>query len=284
MLSVSLAMVFYAPLFVLAWWVHRARRRLKTEMLDPFTRYPLRPPGESLRLKIEELKEQLDEAILFLLLTALACAIVVATVKPFNFAVFAGAELATLAALACTAPKIVRLTNELHDYRLGFMGERVVGEELNQLVVMGFRVFHDVPFEKFNLDHVLVGPSGVYVVETKAKRKDARIKGLARATVVFDGAVLQFPKSIDREFLQQARRSAQSLGRWLTSATGERVEVNAILTLPGWKIERVGRGDVNVLRPDEIKRSFPSRPEQPLGPEQIQRIAHPLAERCRLSE
>ncbi len=128
---------------------------------------------------------------------------------------------------------------------------------------------------------VLVGPSGVYAVETKTRRKPADVQGLPKATVYSDGGVLRFPKYEDAKSIPQARLNAQTLSQWLTRATGESVPVFAILTIPGWRIERTRGGDVNVLRPDEIKRSF-LKPERPLSPEQIQRIAHQLTQRCAL--
>ncbi len=54
----------------------------------------------------------------------------------------------------------------LRDCNLGFLGEQAVGEELNFLIADGWRVFHDVEFDKhpgqetFNVDHVVVGPEG----------------------------------------------------------------------------------------------------------------------------
>ena len=118
----------------------------------------------------------------------------------------------------------------------------MVGEELNQLMASGFRVFHDLPFDGFNIDHVLVGPPGVFAVETKTRRKPADIKGLERAQVFSDGERLRFPKDkYDSKAIPQARRNAETLAKWLTSATGQRVTVSAILTLPGWMVRRAGR-------------------------------------------
>ena len=38
----------------------------------------------------------------------------------------------------------------------------------------GFAVFHDVPGDKaFNVDHVVIGPQGVFAVETKGRGKPA---------------------------------------------------------------------------------------------------------------
>jgi hypothetical protein len=179
--------------------------------------------------------------------------------------------------------KLKILIRRLWDYRLGFTGERVVGEELNQLLASGFRVFHDVPFDGFNIDHVLVGTPGVYAVETKTRRKPADVQGPEKARVTFDGETLTYPKGyVDRRALEQARRNTRTLEEWLTKACGERLVANAILTLPGWWVERRAVGDVNVLNPDEIKRSFPQRPRQTLSAPQIERISYQLTERCRL--
>ena len=46
-------------------------------------------------------------------------------------------------------------------------GERLVGETLNQLSGDTTYVFHDIPGERFNVDHIIVSTRGVYVIETK---------------------------------------------------------------------------------------------------------------------
>jgi hypothetical protein len=275
--------VFALPLALVGWWLHRRQRRFREYALDPFTELPLRPPGESLRLKIESLRDEFDET---LSVTALVCfgSAMFAVNSPASGKWVVLTALAAIVVGSCgwSGRKLARIQRQLWDHRLGFTGERLVGEELNQLLAVGFKVFHDVPFDGFNVDHVLVGPPGVYVVETKSTRKRAAIKGLERATVYSDGTVLKFPLWTNTYFIEQARRNAATVSEWLTKATGEAVSASAILTLPGWRIERVKAGEVNVLRPDEIKRSFPSKPKQPLTPEQIQRIAHQLTERCRI--
>jgi hypothetical protein len=53
------------------------------------------------------------------------------------------------------------MVEKVRPLRLGFKGERAVGEELNQLLRQGFHVFHDLPFDSFNIDHVIVGPTAL---------------------------------------------------------------------------------------------------------------------------
>lgn len=287
-LPVLLLCAAFLPLLPLVWILHRRKKAYKAEAADPFTQLPLRPPGESLRLRIEELSDELDTH-LFGLCMAGAFSVTLSVIMPDNVRWYtAGAMLVVMTgATWIEGRKILRLVRELWDHRLGFTGERVVGEELNQLLAVGFRVFHDVPFEnkgkKFNIDHVLVGPHGVFAVETKTRRKPSDVKGLAKAKVFSDGERLQFPKYTETDSIAQARRNATTLGKWLSEAIGEPVRANAILTIPGWSVERTQRADVNVLRPDEIKRSF-VLPNEPFDERKIQRIAHQLTARCRMTE
>jgi len=85
----------------------------------------------------------------------------------------------------------------------------------------------------------------------------------------------------DNHGIEQARRNADTLASWLTSATGERVKVEPVLTFPGWWVERAGRGRVHVVNPKEIKKIFPKRPLNPLRDDQISRITHQLEQKCR---
>lgn len=276
-------LVCFAPLFALMVIVHFRRKRFKADYLEPFTEMPLRPPGESLRIKIEGLEDELENSLFALMGTSfLAFVLLLFLPMAKSGVVWLALGLGLVASYAIYAPKLLRQLQQLWDYRLGLKGECAVGQELNQLVADGFQVFHDLPFENFNIDHVLVGPAGVWAVETKTRRKPAAIKGAAKALVTYDGQTLQFPWGNDRFGLDQAERNAATLSKWLTASTGENTHVNAMLVLPGWWVERKARGTVTVLNPKEVRRAFPLRPENPLPPDRIQRIAFQLTERCRM--
>ena len=73
--------------------------------------------------------------------------------------------------------KLLRLLNRRRKFRLGYEGELAVGQELNQLLREGYEVYHDFPADKFNIDHIIIGPAGVYAVETKARQKPTTGKG-----------------------------------------------------------------------------------------------------------
>ena len=61
------------------------------------------------------------------------------------------------------------------------------------------KVYHDIPGNNFNIDHVVVGPNGVFAVETEGRSKPNRGRGQSDATVVYDGRSLTFPDSVKTE-------------------------------------------------------------------------------------
>lgn len=51
----------------------------------------------------------------------------------------------------------------------GAEGEEVVGKVLEGLAEDGWCVIHDVCFGRGNIDHVVVGPGGIFTIETKSR-------------------------------------------------------------------------------------------------------------------
>src|SRR4029077_1101345 len=50
-------------------------------------------------------------------------------------------------------------------------------------VADGWQVIHDVSFGRGNIDHVIVGPGGIYTVETKSRRAAALVDDLDPETL-----------------------------------------------------------------------------------------------------
>jgi len=57
----------------------------------------------------------------------------------------------------------------------GAEGERVVGAVCAKLKADGWHAIHDVSLGHGNVDHVLVGPGGIFTIETKSHRGDIPI-------------------------------------------------------------------------------------------------------------
>ena len=252
----------------------RLQRRV-TNTRAPVTDRLLRSAGESLRARLERIDERLMWCVALL------------SAGPVVFSLTAPGfpdKLSIALLLAVIGLCVLAVYIGAKEYRansLGLMGERAVGEELNQLMTLGCRVYHDYPGERSgNIDHVVVAPSGVYAVETKTRQKRRAPKGKEHE-LRFDGAKLYFPRFISTSGVKQARRNAARLSRELSDATGELVQVKAILAFPGWYISRTGTSDVNVLNPKEIRQVILSKTGPQLSAEQIWRIAQPVEQKCR---
>lgn len=240
------------PVCVLAFWVWW-RRRADTRR-SPLTTKLRHPPGEQARLEAERLMEvangRLLVAVLIGPLTVAMWAFQRVDMGLVHFGwseVFLVVLVAGIAFLA--ARSAVKPLRTRRNYLDGLAAERATAQELAPLVAKGCAVYHDVPGDNFNLDHVVLGPSVVFMVETKFRRKPAA-KGTASALVTFDGKSLVFPGWRDTKMLDQALAQTRWLGEYLYQKTGERVPVKPVLALPGWYVKSSARSsDVRVINP-----------------------------------
>jgi hypothetical protein len=70
--------------------------------------------------------------------------------------------------------RVLRRPSEWDSWWKGLAGERRVGAELNRLGRHGWRVLHSIPLaNKADIDHLLIGPGGVFSINTKHHHKRA---------------------------------------------------------------------------------------------------------------
>ena len=102
----------------------------------------------------------------------------------------------------------------------GAAGEEWTAEEL-ELLGPEWRVFHDLPNGRSNLDHVVVGPPGVFLVDSKNLSEPARVdeSGLRAGRLRYGGA--------------GARRAAVQLKEAIETASGRSVWVQSVLCVWG---------------------------------------------------
>jgi len=89
----------------------------------------------------------------------------------------------------------------------GERGELRVAEVLDDLRPFGYRAFHDLVRDGFNIDHVVVGPAGVFAVETKFRSGQGEITFRNGEGLFVDG----FPE--EKDSLSQARGNAREVNR-----------------------------------------------------------------------
>jgi len=253
---------------------------------SPFTGKFLRSPGQSLNQKIAEINDEINIHLVWmitipLMLYAYYISLLhFGTSKPSTMILV----LTIILGIGFTVYCLINLLKHLNlrrSYQLGYEGEIAVGQELNQLMRDGYLVYHDFPAGKFNIDHIVVGPPGVFAIETKARSKPTSKDRTADAKVKYDGKCLRFPNRTDVESLEQAKRQAEWLSGWLSSAIGEYVGIRPVLALPGWFVERTSSNGMPVINPKQFRSIAKPISGNILSESMITRIVHQLERKCR---
>lgn len=281
-------LVVFGALFIAIRWL-KTKRRPKLPF-KPDRERLLRGPGESLKQKIE----LMDENQIFLLVALMVLPIL------GGFGVLAGMQwtqtgslglrlsLSLLVALGMVAGGSYYLAKEAirrGNHHLGWFGERMTAEELEPLKLQGWQVFHDVPAEsgkqEFNIDHVVIGPGGVFSIETKMRRKGNARPGRKDHEVRYDGKELSWGWKEDTYGLEQAASNARWLRDWLSLMTGERMEVTPVLVFPGYYVVPPAAPHLVSVVSTSYLTGFISAQKGVLNPRQIDLLARQLESRCR---
>jgi hypothetical protein len=270
----------FAVIIEVFWLLRFTRKRRRT----PLTRQLLRMPGETLRRKLDDLNDDINAYLLITIdFPLLYYSVFLANLQSGKISISSIViyVLLTVVTVLFLILKMWKIAKDRTSLRLGLDCELAVGQELNQLMLQGCRVYHDFPAEKFNIDHVVVGTKGVFAVETKGRAKSDKKGGTSEATVTYDGEKLIFPGWSEKEPLDQAKRQAARLSQWLSSAVGEPVSARPALALPGWFIERKKPSDMLIFNGKNPELLLKWADDTRLPDILVQRIAHQAEQRCR---
>ena len=115
-------------------------------------------------------------------------------------------------------------STDAHSWAVGLHGEKVTGARLDRLTRRGWHVLHSIELPSgADIDHLAIGPAGVFVINTKHHRGKSVWQGDHAITV--NGTVTRYrPVS-----LSEAERAA----RTLSGACGFPVSVRAVLAVVG---------------------------------------------------
>lgn len=168
-----------------------------------------------------------------------------------------------------TVRKVVVGRKQIKALRLGRDGEKAVGQYLDLLRENGAKVFHDIPGEGFNLDHVVIDKSGIYVIETKTFSKPDK----GNPIVTYDGEkILVNGKEPDRNPVIQVKAACNWLKILLKESTGKDCNPRPVVVFPGWFVQLTAEAkssDVWVLNPKAlpsfISNSKPQHKQDELG-------------------
>ncbi len=254
---------------------------MKEGKRTPFKEKPLRYPGQSLDDDIQRLLDKMDESLFVPFMLALL-AFMEWGRWYFKSAVSLGtAILFSLFAIAVstwTAVRIRRLRQMKRQLTLGRDGEQVVGQCLEELRAKGYRVLHDIVVKDFNIDHVVIAPTGIFTIETKTVSKPLR----GETVISFDGEkTLINGMKPDRDPLIQARSQASWIRDFLKSSLGRTFPVRPVVVFPGWFVKGTPTcSDVWVLNEKALPAFIEQEPTV-LGTDDLQAVTFQISQHIR---
>lgn len=147
------------------------------------------------------------------------------------------------------------------DAERGVKAEELVGEKLN--TITGYTCYHDIVFDGFNIDHLLIGPGGVFVIETKSHKGKITNQG---DSLFLNG------KSPGKNFLNQAWSQTYQIKEILKQQTGKEWPVKPVLCFSDAFVEV--RGSVKGISILNVKylNTFISKQKTILSADDISRI------------
>jgi len=173
---------------------------------------------------------------------------------------------ALLVALAVCASTLLLLKGrrKVATWSMGACGERIVGQNLDrEMPSRGYKVYHDIQIRKgrrtMNIDHLLVGPNGVFLIEDKTWSKP--MKG--QTIVHFDGRCVYRNGVPDMRPVKEAFALAREANSYIKSLTGVSVPIKPVLVFVGWYNQADNHHDSRLLvlsekvLPDYIKNHQP---------------------------
>lgn len=250
---------------------------------SPLKDKPLRNPGQSVREQRFDLAydKVLGPAMVALLLLVWAGVEWIRYFFPTPPRPWISSAIA-LGGLGYAAWQFRRNWPKIRKLKLAEDGEKAVGQHLESLRAHGYTVFHDLVGKDFNVDHVLIGPAGVFTIETKTWNKPRQ----GSPKITFDGETLRAAGwEPDRNPVIQAKAQASWLQRLLAESTGRTFPVWPVVLFPGWFVENSGTSwkELWVLEPKALP-AFLAKEKVVISPEDVKLAAYHLSRFIREQE
>ncbi len=127
--------------------------------------------------------------------------------------------------------RLIRTFISWHEVRFLRDANIAVGHQLQRLASAQGFAFHDVPTANGYIDHVLVGPSGVYAINVVARRH------LKKGAVVLNGNNLHFSNYKTTLSIVNIIGTAKRLEKEFCKIAGKNIRVRSVIAVPGWHIQ-----------------------------------------------
>ena len=168
--------------------------------------------------------------------------------------------------------EVFRLRPHLRRLRERRRGDHRVIRLLERLRRKGFVALHDLAANRFKIDHVIVGPAGVFAIEAKSWNTF----GSRTIDCQNDSELLLAGRIRDGRALQQAREAAAALQLTLKDQLRDHRPVKGLLVFAGdWTVQcQADHLDIDVLAAEEIEDYFDEQQPQLTGREVADICSH----------
>lgn len=144
--------------------------------------------------------------------------------------------------------QMFRIVQQRQRARFEWAAKKAVGNILKRLNFSGNRVFHDVSVEGNAIDHVVIGPKGVFAINVVARA----VRGDGRHVAELRNGKLSLDGNQEALAVGDAARNMTLLTGVLSKIVGHRVPVRSVLAIPGWQSTPNGEGNHLLLNENNL--------------------------------
>ncbi|MCG2725508.1 MAG: NERD domain-containing protein [Elusimicrobia bacterium] len=164
------------------------------------------------------------------------------------------------------------LLGEAKSYFRGLEGERKTKEEIEPIIKDGYHIFNDVPGNKFNIDFLIIGPSGIYVIVVKNPDKEGNEEIYYQDETIFLGSdPLTAPNPI-----LEAKSRALWVKEYLRNVKGANVNnIKPVVLFPEIMIPRdedCVLKDIWILNPIRFRDCYLPKQDKVFNSQEVQEL------------
>jgi hypothetical protein len=235
---------------------------MKKERISPIKDKPRRHAGQSLDEQIQGIL--LDKVLFYILVDVFLVSMAIyewlryyqnLPPSPKTISFFA------IIAILFSVYKLISIKKEIVQLKLGRDGERAVSEILDPLREKGYKIYHDIVANNFNIDHVIICCKGIFLIETKTLQKDPN----KDSKLYFDGKTINIDNiELKKNPLTQVTATKNWLKEEIKKSTGKEFMIKPVIVFIGWYVETNTEGkkaDCWVLNPKALASYIDNAPD-----------------------
>jgi len=240
---------------------------------SPLKKESLRHAGQSLDERIEDAIYQIMFPVIIIIILWLV--VIISWISVHFKITYSPWGFAAIAAIFTIyySIKIPPIAKNIKNMKLGREGECAVDEALEELRVIGYKVYPDIVGKSFNIDNVVVGPAGVFTIEVKTWRKRVG----ANSQILYDGNEIKIDGTkYSKDPIKQSKGQMYWLEGFISNNAKIAVKVRPVVIFPGWWINKQRNESEVMVFNDKAFVSFIKNSDAALNQEQINLVASHL--------